>query len=308
MRSTGILLCLASAVSFGAMGIFGKLAYDEGASVGTLLSVRFSLAALLFWLLLIRSGAVGSLRTASRRDLGIAVGLGAIGYSAQTGCYFSALDRMDASLLALLVYTFPAIVTVAAILLGRERASRRVTACLVLASVGLVLVLAGAGAGTLDPLGAVLGLAAAFVYSAYILTSEGVAARLGPLALSTLVCTGAAPMLIGASALGGDLHPGAVSATGFGWIAAIAVVSTVTAISLFFAGLRLVGATTASIVSTAEPLTTVALAYVVFGESLAPAQMLGGALVLLGVLLLSAKAAPKEGPLRTYRLEPTLDD
>ena len=308
VRSTGIVLCLASAISFGAMGIFGKLAYDEGASVGTLLSIRFSLAAILFWVLLIRSGAIAGIRHASRRDIATAVGLGAVGYSAQTGCYFSALDRLDASLLALLVYTFPAIVTVAAVVLGRERASRRASASLVLASGGLVLVLAGAGSGTLDPLGVTLGFAAAVVYSAYILTSEGVAARLGPLALSTLVCTGAAPMLTVASAAGGDLDPRAVSAMGIGWIACIAVVSTVAAISLFFAGLRLVGATTASIVSTAEPLTTVVLAYIVFGESLGPVQLLGGALVLLGVLVLSARTAPPKRPARRYRLEPTLDD
>ena len=62
--------------------------------------------------------------------------------------------------------------------------------------------------------------------------------------------------------------PGALSAAGFGWLAAIALVSTVAAVSLFFAGLRRVGPTTASIVSTAEPVTTVVLAFLVFGESL----------------------------------------
>jgi len=85
----------------------------------------------------------------------------------------------------------------------------------------------------------------------------------------------------------GDLHPDAVAAPGLGWLAAIAVVSTVAAIGLFFAGLRHVGSTTASIVSTAEPLTTVLLASVVLGESLDAVQLLGGALVLAGVVVLS---------------------
>ena len=159
--STGTLLCLASAVAFGAMAIFGKLAYDEGATVGTLLSVRFVIAAVLFWVLVAATGALGRLRTLSRRDLAIALALGAIGYSAQAGGYFSALERLDASLLSLLLYTFPAIVTVAAIALGRERASRRTAGALVLASAGLFLVLAGAGAGALDPVGTLLGLTAA---------------------------------------------------------------------------------------------------------------------------------------------------
>src|SRR3954468_17873127 len=51
VRTSGTVLCLASACAFGAMGVFGKLAYENGATVGTLLSVRFPLAALLFWAL-----------------------------------------------------------------------------------------------------------------------------------------------------------------------------------------------------------------------------------------------------------------
>ena len=307
MRSSGVLLCLASAAAFGAMGIFGKLAYDQGATVQTLLAVRFVLAAVLFWALVVGSGAWRQLRNLSRRDVCIALGLGALGYSAQAGSYFAALERVDASLLALLVYTYPALVTVAAIVLGRERASRRKGAALVLASAGLVLVLAGAGAGELDPLGTLLGLAAAVVYTTYILTSEGVAGRVSPLVLSALVSSGAAAMLTLGGAVSVGLKPSELSAAGFGWLAGIAVISTVAALSLFFAGLRLVGPTTASILSTAEPLTAVVLAFFVFDESLSAVQLAGGALVLAGVLVLSARrgtpapaaAADHERPTRT---------
>ena len=289
MPSSGVLLCLASAAAFGAMGIFGKLAYGEGAGVGTLLSVRFAAAAILFWLLVVATGALPRLREASRRDLCSALALGVAGYSAQAGCYFAALQRLDASLLSLVLYTFPAIVTVAAIMLGRERASGRSAVALALVSAGLVLVLAGAATGALDPLGTALGLGAALVYATYILTSEGVAGRLGPLVVSALVCTGAAVTLtLGAVALG-DLRPGDVSPAGFGWLAGLVVVSTVGAVALFFAGLARVGPTTASILSTAEPVTTVLLAFVVFGEALGAVQLAGGALVLGGVLVLTRR-------------------
>jgi len=294
MRSSGTLLCLASAAAFGAMEIFGKLAYDEGATVGTLLSVRFLLAAALFWVLVAGTGAARHLRAISRRDLVIALALGGVGYSAQAGAYFTALERLDASLLSLLLYTFPAMVTVAAIVLGRERANRRTAAALVLASVGLTLVLTGAGAGALDPLGTVLGIAAAVIYSAYILTSASIAGRVSPLVLSALVCTGAAVTLTIAGAAGGHMDLGSVSATGFGWLAGIAVVSTVGAVSLFFAGLKRVGPTTASILSTAEPVTTVLLAFVIFGESLGPVQLAGGALVIAAVFVLSAPARRRD--------------
>ena len=288
MPSAGIVLCLTSAAAFGAMGIFGKLAYEEGATVGTLLSVRFVLAAVLFWLFMVCSGRARELRALGRRDVMIGLALGAVGYSAQAGGYFAALQRLDASLLSMLVYTFPAIVTVTAIALGRERASRRTAIALALASTGLALVLAGSAAGALDPLGTCLGLAAAVVYSVYILASEGVAARMGPLALSTLVCTGAAITLTLAGVVGGDLDPGNVSAAGFGWLAGLAVVSTVGAIGLFFAGLRHVGPTIASILATAEPLVTVLLAFLVFSEMLGPVQVVGGSLVLAAVLVLQA--------------------
>jgi drug/metabolite transporter (DMT)-like permease len=287
--AAGLLLCLASAACFGAMGIFGKLAYAHGATVGTLLVIRFAVASLLLWAILVASGGLSRIRALSRSDLALALGLGAVGYSAQAGAYFAALQRINPGLLALLLYTFPAIVTVAAIRLGRERASRRTAAALTLTSAGLVLVLAGAGAGALDPIGTALGLTAAVVYATYILTADGVAARIGPIVLSTLVCTGATVTLTTGSLLARDLKPGAVSAAGFGWLVAIAVVSTVAAIVLFFAGLHRVGPTAASILSTFEPFVTVVLAGIAFGDTLSPPQLLGGLLILGGVIALNLR-------------------
>ena len=295
-RSTGTLMCIGSAAGFGAMAVFGKLAYDEGTTVGTLLSARFALAALLFWVLVLAGGeAATGLRRLPRRDLLIALGLGAFGYAAQAGCFFAALDRIDASLLSLMLYTYPSMVAVAAILLRRERANARRFTALALASGGLVLVLANAKAGTLDPVGAALALAAAMVYTTYILTSQGIAGRISPTVLSALVCTGATVTLTAGTAAIGDLQPGAVTATGWGWLLSLAVVSTVVAVSLFFAGLKRVGPTSAAILSTAEPVVTVILAFLVFGELLGPLQLLGGALVIVAVLVL-ASARSSEVP------------
>jgi drug/metabolite transporter (DMT)-like permease len=289
MRSSGTLMCLASGAAFGAMGIFGKLAYDDGANVATLLSVRFVLAAVLFWALVLAGGGARELRALGRRDVGIGLALGGCGYAIQAGCYFAALERIDVSLLSLLLYTFPAIVAIAAVALGRERLDGRRLAALGLTSGGLVLVVGGAGTGALDPLGVALGLSAAVVYSTYILVSQGIAGRLRPFVLSALVCTGAAVSLTAGSALLGELRPGEVTAAGWGWLAGIAVVSTVAAIGLFFAGLRRAGPTTASILATVEPVVTVALAFLVFGETLGALQIAGGALVLAAVLALSVR-------------------
>jgi drug/metabolite transporter (DMT)-like permease len=297
MRSTGTLLCVASGVAFGAMAAFGTLAYDEGATVGTLLAIRFAIAATVFW-------AVLAVRRAplriTRRDVVLGLGLGACGYAAQAGCYFGALQRIDASLLALILYSFPAIVTVAAIALGRERADRIRLGALVVSSIGLVLVIATAGTGSLDPLGAALAFAAALVYSTYILVSDGISRRVDPAVLSALVCTGAAVMLTAGSAVLGDLRPGALSLAGLGWIACLAIVSTVISIGLFFAGLRRVGPTSASILATVEPVVTVGLAVIFFGESLGVVQVLGGVLVLAAVPALALAGREGSGRARVH--------
>jgi drug/metabolite transporter (DMT)-like permease len=273
----GSALCIASAIAFGAMAIFGKLAYDAGVGILTLLFVRFSLAAPVLWIAALRR--LGTLAGAPRRTVFAAFALGAVGYAMQAGLYFAALARMDASLLSMLLYTFPAMVTTAAIALGRETANRRRSGALLVSSGGLALVLLGAGSGSFDWLGAALGLGAALTYTAYILVSDRVGGDLDALPLSALITTGAAITFGIACAASGSFDTGFAS-EGWLWLAAIAIVSTVTPIALFFAGLRRVGPSTAAILSTLEPPTTVALAFIVFGESLTVVQLTGAGLVL----------------------------
>ena len=86
--------------------------------------------------------------------------------------------------------------------------------------------------------------------------------------------------------LTGQLHPSEVSLAGWGWLGCIALVSTVAAITLFFAALSQVGPTSASILSTFEPVVTVALAAGVLAERLTPIQIVGGTLVFSAVLVL----------------------
>ncbi len=293
MAAMGYLLCVVSAAAFGAMAIFGKLAYDEGVGVGDLLLVRFSIAAAT---LLALAAATGALRGVPRRALLTGLGMGAVGYATQSGLYFLALERMDASTLSIVLYTYPALVTLAAIVLRRERATGRRIGAVIVASAGTVLVLAGAGTGALDPLGTVMGIGAALAYTTYILVGDGLGSALRPLGLAALVTSGATvTFALVAAGTGGpalDWTPAA-----WLWVAAIALVSTVVAIIAFFGGLARVGASTASILSTVEPVITISLAAAVFGEALTPLQAAGAALVLGAVVLLAA-------PGRRYAREP----
>ncbi|MGW0213972.1 DMT family transporter [Micromonospora chokoriensis] len=311
----GAALCLLSAACFGAMAIFGKLAYDAGVSTGELLLVRFTLAAVLLGIaLLVRPGlrrapsAPGRPAMTGRRVLAVAVALGAVGYAAQAGLFFGALQLMDASLLALILYTYPVLVTVGAVLLGRDRLSPRRAAALVGASGGTLLVLLGAGGVGFHPLGALLAFAAALTYTIYILVADTVVHRLAPVVLAALVLTGAAGTLaVHALLTGGvDLTFGW---RGWFWVACIAVVSTVVAMLTFFAGLRRTGPSTAAILSTVEPVVTAVLATLVLGENLTVVQLVGGALVLSSVVVLQLRSAraqrPSRDPARDDVAEPT---
>ncbi|TCO40926.1 threonine/homoserine efflux transporter RhtA [Kribbella antiqua] len=284
----GSLYCLLSAIGFGAMAVFGKLAYDAGVSVDALLLVRFGLAGVL---LLAIALARGALRRVPLRAVLIALGMGVFGYAAQASLYFSALTRIDASLVALILYLYPVLVMVGAVALRRERASWRRVWALGTALAGIGLVLGGAATGRFDWLGALLALGAAVTYTGYILVGDRATADVPPLALSALVCTGAFGTFLLMEALRGgtalDFAP-----IGWLWLAALALVSTVGAILLFFAGMSRVGPSTASILSILEPVVTVLGAAAVFGETLTGVQWLGGSLVLAAVLIVQWPTRP----------------
>jgi drug/metabolite transporter (DMT)-like permease len=293
--AVGAALCLLSAAGFGAMAIFGKLAYDAGVPTLTLLLVRFALAGAIFGLVLAarRPQRFPPLGT---RALGIGLGLGGVGYATQAGLFFGALHHLDASLLALLLYTYPAWVTLAAFALGRERPTRRRLLALALSSAGLVVVLTGASGGSLDAVGAAMGVGAAIAYTAYILVADRASAGTPPLVLAALVCAGATFTFTVVGIASGSLDFG-FDGEGWLWLGMIAVVSSALPMVTFFAGMARVGPSTASILSTFEPVVTVTLAYLAFSERLTFVQLGGATLVLVAALLLAAPArVPRRAP------------
>ncbi len=285
----GVLLCMLAAAGFAAMAIFAKLAYAAGFDVPSLLLMRFVIAGAALWAIVaIRRPARPRLRTVL-----LAAGLGAIGYAVQAATFFASLERIDASLASLLLYVYPTLVLVGAVLIGRERATRRRIGALALASAGTVLVLVGGGGvGALDPVGIALVFAAAVTYTAYILVSDRHGTDTDPILLTAMIITAAAVAVGAWSATHGgpDLH---VAAQGWEAVVAIALVSTVVPTAAFLLGLRRVGPATASIVATLEPVITVALAMVVFGDRLRPLQLLGGAGVIAAVVLINLRVGSR---------------
>ncbi|HEY0398298.1 MAG TPA: DMT family transporter [Acidimicrobiia bacterium] len=284
-RRAGLAACLLSATGFGALPVLGKAAYDAGLGPLSLLWGRFGLAAVAFWLVV--AFVVRPARPPARF---VVAGLlmGALGYAVEAGLFFVALERVDASLVELLLYAYPAIVTAVALGAGREAPAPRLLAALALATLGVMGVFAGSLASGVDPIGLGLGLGAAVVYAGYVLAGERVVTAVHPVLLAALVATGATASFTAAGLVHGGL-PYPRTAAGWESVAVIAAVATVVPMATLFAGIERVGAPTASIVSTFEPVVTVVLAGLFLGESLSLVEATGAAGVLLAVRLLARR-------------------
>ncbi|HKN40528.1 MAG TPA: DMT family transporter [Acidimicrobiia bacterium] len=284
-RQAGLAACLISATGFGALPVLGKAAYDNGLGPLALLWGRFGLTAIAFWLLV--AFVVRPARPPARL-LVAGLLMGALGYAVEAGLFFVALERVDASLVELLLYAYPAIVTAVALAAGREAPAPRLLAALALATLGVIGVFAGSLASGVDPAGLALGLAAAAVYAGYVLAGERVVDKVHPVLLAALVATGATAAFTVAGLVHGGLpHPRTAGA----WesVAIIAAVATVIPMAGLFAGIERVGAPTASIVSTFEPVVTVVLAGLFLGESLSLVEAIGAACVIAAVRLLARR-------------------
>jgi drug/metabolite transporter (DMT)-like permease len=276
----GLALIAVSATAFGAMAIFARYAYAGGADVLGALIARFTLAGAILALVMLATR-----RPWPRgRPLAVAILMGGIGYVGQAVCYFAALNYASAGLVALLLYAYPTLVCLLGAAFMNEKLTPRTIGLLAVSFLGIALTLGG-GHGT--PMGIALALGGAALYSVYIVVGARELKNTDSLAITTVVCLAAATTLLIASVFRAPHFP----ETAPGWLAAaaIALVSTVLAILTFFAGLKRVGPAVASIASTLEPVVTVALAWLLLGETLSVIQVAGGALVLASAMWLARR-------------------
>lgn len=262
--------------------MFAKVAYAAGVSPSLLLTLRFVLAAALL------APVVWLKRIPMPRGRVLAgfVLMGVL-YTAQSQSYFTALMYASSGLVALLLYIYPILVTILALLFGWEKLNRRTLILLAVATAGLAITLGGKLQG--QPLGIGLGVLAAAVYAVYILLGNRLTQNTHPLA-ATLVVLSTAAVGNGAFAISsGSSLPHSVGA----WLAigAIALFSTVLAIAAFLSGIKRIGAAQASIISTLEPVITLVLGVALLQESISVSQLMGGALVLTAVILLAQRPA-----------------
>ncbi|MGH2465843.1 MAG: EamA family transporter [Candidatus Limnocylindrales bacterium] len=318
-RLLGVLLIIVSAASFGSGALFAKPVYAEGVGWLTLLCWRFAIAATLSWAwLLVHRGRRAGLRQTDGRRVAVALVLGLV-YLGNSSTYYAALETVSASLAALVVYIYPAIVAVLTLRLGRPLEGRRAWLALGMALLGVVLAIGGIPTGTAPPLAGLLQvLASPIIYSIWIVAQARLAGersdRVGDASETGAGSATAAALMMTSTAIGfwliaivsgTPVAPSQIPDGAWPGMAAVALISTFVAIQAFSAGSRLIGAAQASLISTVEPVWTICLAALILGEHLGPIQLVGGALVIGGVIiaqLRTGESAADAGALALVRI------
>lgn len=269
----GLALGATSAISFGAVTTFARLAYAGGSNTLTVVLLRAALAVVEGILLArlfgqplrIDPGAIPSV---------LCVGLGLAMISLG---YLGSVAYIPVGLAALLFYTFPLMVLAATAIAERRLPTGRDGLAFALAFLGLALAL-GPSFATLDGRGIALALVAAT--GATLLFVAGARATLDVGSMTvTAYANAVVTLVVGVPVLlTGDFH---LPEGQTGWAALVAVAACyLVGIAAQFPALRHAGPRTTALIFNCEPLVAIVAGALFLGETLSPAQYLGAAMVI----------------------------
>ena len=290
----GYALYLTGALLFGVNGTVSKVlltAVDNAARVSQL---RVSFA----FLILLVFVAVTNRRSLvlHRHELGPVAAYGVLGVAMTQWLYFVAITRMPIGIALLIEFTAPIMVVLWVRYAWHQPVRNTVWLGLALAMAGLAMVAEIWLGLTLNSLGVAAALGAAVALALYYLLGETCGQDRDPVSL-TLWGFGFASLLWAVllpwwhypwSALEGSATPLGDGTTAVPlWVLAVwmVVLGTIVPFWLVLAAIRHIGAAGASIIGMIEPFIASIVAWVVLGEILTPAQMLGGAVILTGVVI-----------------------
>ncbi|QYN32796.1 DMT family transporter [Pseudonocardia sp. DSM 110487] len=290
-RFVGLWLALGAALAMGSAAAAMKALGATGMPAVNVVQARLlvAAAALMVVAVVVRRGR---LRVA-RRDWWLVGAYGVISLAANQVVFMMSLSRLSVGVALLLEYLAPVLVALWVRFVRREPVSGLVWGGIAATLLGLGLVGRAWAGFALDGAGFVLGLLAAVTMaSRFVLADRGLR-RHDPLVLAawgttvsagTLLLTGAiAPFPLDALLRDVDLNGVAVPVALL--VAWVGLVGTAGGVLLAVAAQRLLPPTAASLVLTLEVVVGAGLAYLVLGEGLAAAQILGGAVMLGGVAL-----------------------
>ena len=290
-RGRGTALVLLAALFFSTSGTLGKPAMLAGFSPEQVAAVRIGLAGLVL-LVGVALAAPRKLRV-RKSDLPVLVGYGLLGVAGVQLMYFVSVGRIPVGIAILLEFTSPVLIALWVRFVRKHRLPRAMWGGIALAMVGLALVAQVWEGLTLDAVGLLAGIGAAFCGAGYFLLGERAVAEQDPLGLVTwgmvigavAVCVVAPPWtwpyaLMDDAVAFGPWHPPI-------WLllVALALVGTVFAYFTGISALRHLPASVASVIGLIEPILATAAAWALLGESLAWMQALGAAILLTGAYI-----------------------
>ena len=296
-------MVVTAALLFGINGTVSKVMLIGGMPAQELTELR-STGAFLILLLIVLATRPATLRVPFR-DLPLIAAYGIAGIAATQWLYFIAIKRLPVGIALLLEFTAPLLVALWARFVMKEPVRRRVWVALALSLSGLAVVAEIWGGLRLDGIGVAAGVAAAFVLCLYFVLGEHMVGQRDPVSLTCLAFGFAALFwavlrpwwrfpfsLLGKdiSLLGNVEHVHVPM-----WVMAIwlVVMGTIVPFTLSIASLGHLRARQVGMVGMVEPVAATVVAYVWLAESLGPAQLIGGAVVLFGVILAeTARAGP----------------
>ena len=284
-RWAGVALMLVIATIFGSNHIAARVAFDHGTTVTTAVAFRSTGTALFVLVLLVLSGNSLYVR---RQNIFRSFGIGLL-IAVQSYCLYSAVAVIPVALALLAFNTHPLALSLLSWISGGERPSRRMLFAMPVALAGLTLALdvwdrsgdlggrwTEIGAGVLWATGAALSFAAAMLLTAHKL--GGMDGRLRSLLTMSVVAVAA---IAGGAASGDFVLP----SDGTGWTAlALLTVFYGTAITSLFVVLPKLGAVNNMAILNFEPIAVLGIAWLLLGQSVAPAQVLG-ALIVVGAIM-----------------------
>lgn len=285
-RRIAVVTVVASAACFATLGILTKWAFAGGADPSSLLAVRFLAAAVVM-------GVVQAVRDpralrVTRGDLLRFLGLSVTGYGVASLCYSYAVRAIGASVTTVLLFTYPALVSIISWLLWREHFPPRRVAAVVLTFLGCGLVAdVFSGVSGVNLRGILLGLAAGLGYAIFnVLSYRSLGRTPRPTIMTYTFGFSAIGMGIVAAATGSLAAVSRWDSSAWIALALIVAVPTFAAVMFYLGGIKALGAAQAAIISTLElPLTVVFATALFADERLGPGQLLGAAIVLAGVVL-----------------------
>lgn len=286
----GMGLALIAALGFSMKAIFVKLAYPYGVDAITLLALRMGFALPVFLWVGLREGRGANRLTAGDwLRLGI---LGCLGYYGSSLLDFLGLQYISAGLERLILFTYPTLIILIGVLFQGRSFSWRQGIALALCYAGIGFAFAhdlGQGDRQGVFMGAALVFGSSVTYALYLSGSAGMISRLGTMrftALAMLVSCGATLVhFVGTHPFSAFVQPLPV----YGWGFAMAAFSTVVPVFAQSAAIRRIGAGHSALMGMVGPLMTIGFGWWLLGESVSLPQMIGAALVVAGIVIVSRR-------------------